>query len=63
MTNRDRVISSATDTFGSREKAEEWLRRPNRALSGRRPEDVLETDDGALKVAQVLGRLAHGLFS
>jgi putative toxin-antitoxin system antitoxin component (TIGR02293 family) len=57
------VVQIANETFGDPEKAELWLRRPNRALGGRTPIDLLETESGAEAVEQVLGRLAYGLFS
>jgi putative toxin-antitoxin system antitoxin component (TIGR02293 family) len=53
----------AQETFGEKEKAVAWLRRPNRALQGSRPIDLLDTDDGARLVEQVIGRLAYGVFS
>lgn len=58
-----RVALTAQDVFGNAEKASTWLRRPNRALRGGVPIDLLDTDDGARLVEQVLGRLAHGVFS
>lgn len=58
-----RVALWAHETFGERDKAIAWLRRPNRALQGSRPIDLLDTDDGARLVEQVIGRLAYGVFS
>ena len=58
-----RVTRAAIETFGDAERADGWLRRPNRALSGDVPMDLLDNDDGARRVELVLGRLAHGLFS
>lgn len=58
-----RVGLWAQETFGEKEKAIAWLRRPNRALQGSRPIDLLDTDDGARLVEQVIGRLAYGVFS
>lgn len=58
-----RVALTARETFGNRAKAEAWLRRPNRALQGNLPIDLLDTDDGARLVEEVLGRLAYGIFS
>lgn len=58
-----RVGLWALETFGEREKTIAWLRRPNRALQGSRPIDLLDTDDGARLVEQVIGRLAYGVFS
>lgn len=58
-----RVGLWALETFGEKEKAIAWLRRPNRALQGSRPIELLDTDDGARLVEQVIGRLAYGVFS
>lgn len=57
------VAINARDVFGSPDKAHAWLRRPNRALGGACPIDLLDTSDGTRLVEQVLGRIEHGLFS
>src|SRR5579863_1908919 len=41
-----RLIAAAEETFGSREKAALWLRRPTRALAGDAPLDLLDTTEG-----------------
>ena len=56
-----RVIATAEETFGSRETAGRWLRRPTTALAGERPLDLLDTDEGARAVETVLGRITHGI--
>jgi putative toxin-antitoxin system antitoxin component (TIGR02293 family) len=56
-----RVLAAAEDTFGSREKAGHWLRRPTTALAGKCPLDLLDTDEGAREVETLLGRIAHGI--
>ncbi len=58
-----RVIASAAETFQNGENAGVWLRRPNRALRGARPIDLVATSGGARVVEDVLLRLAHGMFS
>lgn len=58
-----RILALAEQTFESRDNALTWMRRPNRALAGNTPLDMLETDNGARMVEQVLGRMAHGVFS
>lgn len=58
-----RVIGRAEDAIGEREKARRWLRKPNRALGGRRPLDLLDSDVGARAVERVLGRIEHGVYS
>jgi putative toxin-antitoxin system antitoxin component (TIGR02293 family) len=56
-----RVLAAADETFGSREKAGTWLRRPTTALAGERPLDLLDTDEGAREVETLLGRITHGI--
>ncbi|MCX5493485.1 DUF2384 domain-containing protein [Kaistia dalseonensis] len=56
-----RVIAAAEDTFGSREKAATWLRRPTTALAGVAPLSLLDTSEGALQVETLLGRIDHGI--
>ena len=56
-----RVIAQARATFGAPDKAERWLRRPTRVLDGAAPLDLLDTDIGAQRAAQVLGWIDHGI--
>jgi putative toxin-antitoxin system antitoxin component (TIGR02293 family) len=55
------VIASAEETFGSRENARAWLRRPPAALADESPLDLLDTDEGAREVETLLGQIAHGI--
>jgi putative toxin-antitoxin system antitoxin component (TIGR02293 family) len=63
VTRRDAIAERAADLFGSRTKAEEWFRRPNRALGNQTPGFLLTTPDGGDRVDVILGRIEHGLFS
>jgi putative toxin-antitoxin system antitoxin component (TIGR02293 family) len=56
-----RVLAAAEETFGGREKAGSWLRRPTIALGGECPLQVLDTDEGAREVEALLGHIAHGI--
>ena len=56
-----RVLAAAEETFGSKEKAGRWLRRPTAPLDGERPLDLLDTDEGTREVETLLGRIAHGI--
>jgi len=58
-----RVVALAREVLGSGEKASHWLNSPNRALSGRRPFDLLDTDLGVRSVEEVLQRIAYGVYS
>ena len=50
----------ATNAFGDLEKATRWLRKPNRALGGEKPIDLLTTACGAALVRQLLGNVEYG---
>lgn len=56
-----RMLALAEETFGNRDKAATWLRRPTRALAGERPLELLDTEEGARQVETLLGRIAHGI--
>lgn len=58
-----RVAAMAADVLGTREKAVQWMERPNRALGGEVPVRLLDTDLGSQKVLDVLGRIEHGVVS
>ena len=55
-----RVMALAKRYIGDEEQARRWLKRPNRALGGPAPLDVIDTEPGARAIEQVLGRIAYG---
>jgi len=55
-----RIIALAKSSIGDDERAIEWLKRPNRALGGKAPLEVVDTELGARAVENVLGRIAYG---
>ncbi len=55
-----RVTHRAVEALGNEEQAREWLRRPNRALGGAAPLDLLGTDAGSESVTEELGRIEFG---
>jgi putative toxin-antitoxin system antitoxin component (TIGR02293 family) len=57
-----RVLWSAEGVYEGRERAMEWLRRPNPRLSGRSPMSLLKTDTGARIVEELLGQIDEGYF-
>ena len=59
-----KVFAMALDTFGSAEKANTWLGRPNRTLPGKAtPASLLDTEFGAEEVSDSLLRIQHGVFA
>jgi putative toxin-antitoxin system antitoxin component (TIGR02293 family) len=68
-----RVLRATEAVYESRERALEWLRRPNPRLDpalrnvlfakgGRTPMSLLTTETGARMVEELLGQIAHGMF-
>lgn len=58
-----RVTADAARVLGDDEKAGTWLRRPNTALGGATPLELLRSDLGARQVEDVLGRIEFGVYS
>jgi len=58
-----RIIARTEEVFGSQAKASLWLQEPNRALGLQTPLSLLDTDEGARQVEDVLIRIEHGVFS
>lgn len=58
-----RLFARAHDVFANREKANRWMRRPNRSLEGRSPLPLLRTSAGAELVESILDRIVHGVYS
>ena len=49
---------------GEKEKAMQWLVRPNTALGGKTPlETATKSDEGLKRTMDILGRIAHGVYS
>lgn len=58
-----KVLVTATEILGDRDKAREWLLTENRALYGNRPLDLLDTAIGFEDVMDVLRRIEYGVYS
>lgn len=54
------VLAHAFETFGSRDKAEHWLHRPNHVFQGKTPQEMLSSDPQAVEVE--LTRIDHGVY-
>jgi putative toxin-antitoxin system antitoxin component (TIGR02293 family) len=55
-----RTQTLAEDTFGSKEKANVWLRRPLSELNGETPLDIAQTEAGARVIETILAKIAWG---
>jgi uncharacterized protein (DUF2384 family) len=54
------VEEHALDTFGTVEKAEHWLRRPNPLFGGKTPQQVLQADPSWVEAELV--RIDYGVY-
>jgi putative toxin-antitoxin system antitoxin component (TIGR02293 family) len=55
-----RIVALAKQYIGDDATATRWLKRPNRALGGDKPLELIDTELGARAVEKVLGRIAFG---
>jgi putative toxin-antitoxin system antitoxin component (TIGR02293 family) len=56
-----RVQQKAKGTFGSEERAMRWLKRPTEPLRNNAPVSLLDTEEGARLVEDLLTRIDHGI--
>lgn len=56
-----RVLQKARDTFGADERAMHWLKRPTKPLQNITPVSLLDTEEGARLVEDLLTRIDHGI--
>ncbi len=58
-----RLFGLAMEVFESEQAAREWLKASNPGTAGESPLSYADTEFGAREVENLLGRLAHGVFS
>ncbi|HTJ30086.1 MAG TPA: MbcA/ParS/Xre antitoxin family protein [Acidobacteriaceae bacterium] len=58
-----RLLALAEFYLDDRRRAADWLKRPNRALGGAVPLEIIDTELGARQVEEVLGRIGYGGIS
>ena len=58
-----RVLAYAEKTFGSREKALSWMRKPKKRFEGEAPMQMLRTEAGARLVEEMLIQVDEGMFA
>lgn len=63
LSRMDRILILATEVFGAKEKAVEWLKRISRALGNQQPIQLLDTDAGTQYVERELRQIQHGFVS
>ena len=58
--NASRPTAHAFETFGSSEKANHWLHRPNHVFQGRTPLEVIGSNPEAVEIE--LTRIDYGVY-
>ncbi|ESE36604.1 toxin-antitoxin system, antitoxin component domain protein [Escherichia coli A35218R] len=56
-------MSAAVEYFGSKTKAKEWLDKPSRALSYKKPIELISSESGAQTVLNLIGHMSYGVYS
>ncbi len=57
------TIAKGIAVFEDEDRLNRWLQKENRALSGAKPFDLLDTSTGIKLVNQILGRIEDGVYS
>lgn len=58
-----RIIARAVEVFGEEKEAQNWLKEPKTALSGKTPLEAIKTEPGVQQVDLLLGRIEQGIFA
>lgn len=59
----DDILALATRVLGSRSLARSWFQRPAVALDGRRPSELLSSEEGIRSVRELLLRIEYGVYT
>ena len=58
-----RIAAMAEEIFGSPAATAAWFKEQIPTLGGATPWSLLDTDEGAQRIAELLGRIEHGVYS
>ena len=58
----DPIIDRATEVIGDRQEAMRWLGAPIRGLDFATPISLLGTEEGQMRVNDILGQMEHGIW-
>ncbi len=57
-----RIVQQSDQVFANHEKSKKWLHKPLKTLNGKTPIDMLDSEEGARIVEELLGQLDEGYF-
>lgn len=58
-----KITELSDQVFANSKKSERWLNKPLKALNGKSPIDMLDSEEGARIVEDLLGKLDEGYFT
>jgi putative toxin-antitoxin system antitoxin component (TIGR02293 family) len=59
----EQVFAAAVEVLGEDAKVHRWMNRPNMAMGGEKPIDLLGTPNGRVGVLTILMRIEWGVYS
>lgn len=57
------LYSYGYEVFEDKDRFNQWMLRPNRALGGQAPYDLIHSQFGREEVRNVIGRIEYGVYS
>ncbi len=57
------IYSYGFEVFENKEKFNSWINSPNKALGGKPPYDLLDSQFGREEVMSIIGRIDYGVYS
>ena len=57
------IYSYGYEVFEDEDRFNQWMLRPNQALNGRLPYDLIDNQFGREEVKDIIGRIAYGVYS
>lgn len=57
------LFQQTLEVIGERKEAQRWFTEPKKALGGKTPFELSETDVGAREVEDLLGRIEYGVYA
>lgn len=57
------LYSFGFEVFEDKERFNQWMTKPNRALGGKIPYDLIDNQFGREEIKNLIGRIAYGVYS
>ena len=57
------IYSYGFEVFEDKDRFNQWMSKPNRALGGQSPYDLIDNQFGREEIKNLIGRIAYGVYS